>query len=341
MIAAEFDTLYGVNHAGGEVIHGFAFFGGTNGFWKFDLLDEIRMDTSMLTEDVDSAFRSLASGAHVVYDPMVVSYEEAPPSFQILIKQRLRWTQGWSEVAVRHIPLIWKKEFSIRRRFMICFLLHFRELYFYTSSLVLPTAIAFGLRKHELVINLPLLLVGVCPLLLPIIMTLVAHYQMPSIGHPELGPKQYVQYFFVSIPYELLKVMIAVLGHYRNLAGINKWEITTRIVPTKTADAENPVDDDGDDGDDGDGDGDGNGAVQVEAHQLIVESEDGLFEQNVVVNDSLSSNKLSRIDKLRQKKRDIENNVMASLPSSSSSSSSSSSESVSSSSSSSGMRRVV
>ena len=246
MIAAEFDTLYGVNHAGGEVIHGFAFFGGTNGFWKFDLLDEIRMDTSMLTEDVDSAFRSLASGANVVYDPMVVSYEEAPPSFQILIKQRLRWTQGWSEVAVRHIPLIWKKEFSLRRRFMIAFLLHFRELYFYTSGLVLPTAIAFGLRKKELIINLPLLLVGVCPLLLPIIMTLVAHYQMPSVGHPDLGPKEYVQYFFVSIPYELLKVMIAVLGHYRNLAGINKWEITTRIVPTKTGDAEESAEEDDD-----------------------------------------------------------------------------------------------
>ena len=230
MIACEFDTLYGINHAGGEVVHGFAFFGGTNGFWKFDLLDKIRMDTSMLTEDVDSAFRSLASGAEVVYDPMVVSYEEAPPCFQTLIKQRLRWTQGWSEVAVRHIPLIWKEEFSWRRRFMICFLLHFRELYFYTSSLVLPAAIVFGMRQREIIMHVPLLLVGVCPLFLPIIMTLVARYLCGSAHvHPDLGVKEYVQYFFVSIPYEALKVMIAVLGHYRNLAGINKWEIT-RLV---------------------------------------------------------------------------------------------------------------
>ena len=180
MIAAEFDIMYGVNHAGGEVVHGFAFFGGTNGFWKFDLLDKIRMDTSMLIEDDDSAFRSLASGAHVVYDPMLVSFEEAPLCLQTLIKQRLRWTRGWSEVDVRRIPLIWKKDFCIRRRFMICFLLHFRELYFYTSSLVLPTAGAYALRKGELIINVPLLLVGVRPLFLPIIMTLITRYQAGS-----------------------------------------------------------------------------------------------------------------------------------------------------------------
>ena len=125
---------------------------------------------------------------------------------------------------------------------MVCFLLHFREIYFYTSGLVLPTATAYALRKRELILSVPLLLVGVCPLFLPIIMTLVARFQAGSdLCHPDLGPKQYLQYFFLSIPYENLKVMIAILGHYRNLMSINKWEITSRKA-TKKEDLKEPPD---------------------------------------------------------------------------------------------------
>ncbi|KAL7527467.1 hypothetical protein ACHAXR_003729 [Thalassiosira sp. AJA248-18] len=229
IIAAEFDTIYGINHPGGAVLHGFAFFGGTNGFWRFETLDKIRMDTSMLTEDVDSAFRALEEGHKVVYDPMVVSFEEAPPGLNALIKQRLRWTQGWSQVAVRHLPLIWKRDFSLRRKVMIFFLLHYREVYFYLSSLTLPGVFCYAYREKEIITSYFMLVIGVAPLMLPVTFSLITRLQAGSdLCHPDLGAKQYIKYMLISPVYEVLKVLIAVLGHYRNLTGLTKWEITSR-----------------------------------------------------------------------------------------------------------------
>ncbi len=101
-IAIEFDVMYCIYHPGGAMLRGFAVFGGSNGYWKFDTLNHIRMDPTMLTEDIDSAMRAIQARYKIVYDRHVVSLEEAPPTFIDLLKQRLRWTQGWSEAALRH-----------------------------------------------------------------------------------------------------------------------------------------------------------------------------------------------------------------------------------------------
>lgn len=98
-IAVEFDVLYAVAHAGGRCVRGFGFFGGSNGYWDYNTLVETGMDEGMLTEDVDSSFRAQAAGNRMTYDSTIVSYEESPPDFSSLFKQRLRWSQGWFEVS--------------------------------------------------------------------------------------------------------------------------------------------------------------------------------------------------------------------------------------------------
>jgi len=91
----------------------------------------------MLTEDIDSTLRAITSGARIAYDEKVLSYETAPTTFVSLLKQRLRWSQGWTQVAIRHaIPSMQRGAYGTywRSRLGLFFLLVFRELYFYLVS---------------------------------------------------------------------------------------------------------------------------------------------------------------------------------------------------------------
>jgi cellulose synthase/poly-beta-1,6-N-acetylglucosamine synthase-like glycosyltransferase len=95
MIAVEFDKIYAVSHPGRSTMWGFGLFCGSNGFWRASLLKRLKMDGSMLTEDIDSALRAVSEGAKTVHDLNVVSYELAPTKWAAFWKQRLRWAQGW------------------------------------------------------------------------------------------------------------------------------------------------------------------------------------------------------------------------------------------------------
>jgi cellulose synthase/poly-beta-1,6-N-acetylglucosamine synthase-like glycosyltransferase len=82
MVAVEFDKIYAVSHPGRAAMWGFGLFCGSNGYWRADLLRELKMDGSMLTEDIDSALRAASRSAKAVHDLNVVSYELAPTSYK-------------------------------------------------------------------------------------------------------------------------------------------------------------------------------------------------------------------------------------------------------------------
>ena len=68
MVAVEFEVIYGVSHPGRARLHGFGIFGGSNGYWRRDVFRQIRLQRSMLTEDIDSTMRSLRDGFKIVSD---------------------------------------------------------------------------------------------------------------------------------------------------------------------------------------------------------------------------------------------------------------------------------
>jgi cellulose synthase/poly-beta-1,6-N-acetylglucosamine synthase-like glycosyltransferase len=103
VVAAEFDGMYGVTHPGRARVHGFAVFGGSNGYWRSDVLRAARLDPHMLTEDIDASVRSIAAGARLVADPAILSTELAPPTVAALWNERVRWAQGWTQVARRRL----------------------------------------------------------------------------------------------------------------------------------------------------------------------------------------------------------------------------------------------
>jgi cellulose synthase/poly-beta-1,6-N-acetylglucosamine synthase-like glycosyltransferase len=102
---------------------------------KANILREIGMDDSMLTEDIDSALRALGKNINVVHEINAVSYELAPTTYEALWKQRLRWAQGWTQASIKHAKLAWNKPEEGNRRACvragIVSLLFVREMSYY------------------------------------------------------------------------------------------------------------------------------------------------------------------------------------------------------------------
>ena len=148
LVAVEFEQIYGVAHPGRAQMHGFGIFGGTNGYWRTDVLREITFDRSMLTEDVDSGMRALRAGYRVVSDPQLVSYELATTTFAGFWAQRMRWAQGWFQVSLRHThPLLRRPGLSLRQRLGAAHLLFWRELYPWLALQMWPI-IAFWIYRY-------------------------------------------------------------------------------------------------------------------------------------------------------------------------------------------------
>ncbi len=148
MVAVEFELIYGVSHPGRARLHGYGIFGGTNGFWRTDLLREIRMRGSMLTEDIGSSVRAVSVGHKIVSDPFLVSRELAPTTLSGLTNQRLRWAQGWYQVALKRlIPAMFSRKMSLRQKFGMLNLLGWRAVFPWVSMLMFPV-IAFWMWRE-------------------------------------------------------------------------------------------------------------------------------------------------------------------------------------------------
>jgi CheY-like chemotaxis protein/cellulose synthase/poly-beta-1,6-N-acetylglucosamine synthase-like glycosyltransferase len=139
MVAVEFETIYAVSHPGRARLHGFGIFGGSNGYWKTDLLRRTRMHGFMLTEDIDSSMRVVAAGHRIASDPYLISRELAPVTLRALWHQRLRWAQGWLQVSCKHLgPGLRSPHLSWRAKLGLLHLLGWREIFPWLSLQIVP-----------------------------------------------------------------------------------------------------------------------------------------------------------------------------------------------------------
>lgn len=145
LVAVEFEAIYAVSHPGRARLHGFALFGGSNGYWRTDRLHAIRMRSSMLTEDIDSSMRVLEQGGRIASDARLVSRELGTTTVRQLWHQRLRWAQGWFQVSVRHLLRgLRSRALTPRQKLGLVHLLGWRELYPWLTLQMFPV-IAFWL----------------------------------------------------------------------------------------------------------------------------------------------------------------------------------------------------
>ena len=151
MVAVEFEGIYAVAHPGRAALHRFGIFGGSNGFWRAELLDQLRMHPDMLTEDIDISIRAVFDGYRIAVDPQLISEELAPLTPMALWSQRIRWSHGWHQVSRRQVGRIWRTEaLTLRQRLGASFLLGWREAYPWVAAQMVPILAFELLVRHHL-----------------------------------------------------------------------------------------------------------------------------------------------------------------------------------------------
>ena len=151
LIAVEFETIYAVSHPGRARLFGFAIFGGSNGYWRREVLQQIRLQRSMLTEDIDSSMRSLRDGFRIVSDPGLISTELAPITLSALWGQRIRWAQGWTQNSRRHLrPALTSGRLTGRQKTGAGFILGWAQVVPWVSIQIIPILGFNAWRDHGL-----------------------------------------------------------------------------------------------------------------------------------------------------------------------------------------------
>ncbi|KAI9679945.1 MAG: hypothetical protein M1817_004960 [Caeruleum heppii] len=239
MVAVEFDKIYASSHPGRAALWGFGIFAGSNGYWRAPLLKTLRMDGSMLTEDIDSALRALSTGAKIVHDLNVISYELSPTTLPALWKQRLRWAQGWAQASVRHAVLTFNKPADDGKRRLtvrigLLSLLLFRELSYYLVTQYLCLIIALICVRFPksgegfvrlLFFQFPVAYWCFIVSVVCLIATLVIVYRVRS----EFVTRRMALGFSVFYPfYIIIMATVGVYGHAREISNYSTWNPTSR-----------------------------------------------------------------------------------------------------------------
>lgn len=233
IVAVEFEQIYAVAHPGGMRLRRYGIFGGSNGYWRTNILREIRMRSAMLTEDIDSSMRVVCDGRRIVSDPGLISTELAPATLRSLAHQRLRWNQGWFQVSLRHLrPLLRSRNLTLRQKIGSFHLLAWREMFPWFSLQVFPVLIYWVFQAgsiYALDWQVPILLATTAYVLSTgPLQTLIAYANAAPLIRRRAG-WFLLHMLFINFYSEFLTHLTRV-AHLRQLFGEREWRITARSL---------------------------------------------------------------------------------------------------------------
>ncbi|MGH4028076.1 glycosyltransferase [Actinomycetota bacterium Odt1-20B] len=241
LVGVEFEAIYAVSHPGRTRMYGFGVFGGSNGFWRTDLLARTRMHGSMLTEDIDSTLRALNAGARIAMDRTLISRELAPTTLRPLWNQRSRWAQGWLQVSLKYL---WQglrsPSFTRRQKAGLFVLLGWREVQPWLTLQILPVLLHAAWRAggaDRLDWAVPVCLIAFA---LTLSAGLVQAAFAWRLAVPELRRRKswFWRYLVVTtVFYTHFKNMVARQSHLKEALGDRKWRVTPRTETAAAATA--------------------------------------------------------------------------------------------------------
>ena len=238
MVAVEFEGIYSVAHPGRAALHTFGIFGGSNGFWRAEVLDRLRMRPDMLTEDIDISIRAVFAGYRIAVDPNLISEELAPLTPMALWSQRIRWSQGWHQVSRRQVGRIWRTPaLTTRQRLGASFLLGWREAYPWVAAQMIPILAFTTLVRHRSHLHwfAPLFVLATIYVSAvgPIQALFVWRLSVPELRRRHWWWWQYV--LVTGIAFGEFKALVNRAAHLRELVGDRAWQITPRSPAPATA----------------------------------------------------------------------------------------------------------
>lgn len=226
IVAAEYDIMYCVSHMGSSIVRGFSFFCGSNGWWKSNVLKDIKMNKNCLVEDIDSSFRAVEKGYKIVYCRDAISTEEAPPSLSSWKKQRTRWAIGWAQCLKHTWKMIKSKHTTLQQKIATIIILPVRELFNYVSFHTLLVFVSFFVRCGNNCASQLMLWMVIINFITPTILFYSSLIQ--SLSGTSLMIK--ISYPVISLFYNAMKSSIVMTSHGKLLVGLKKWSITPRKV---------------------------------------------------------------------------------------------------------------
>ncbi|MEM8614190.1 MAG: glycosyltransferase family 2 protein [Cyanobacteria bacterium P01_H01_bin.105] len=229
LVAVEFESIYGVSHSAKSLMVDTALFGGSNGYWRTSVLQQVRFNPTMLTEDIDASIRTLLHGYRIVHDRSITVTELAPSHISAFWSQRKRWSQGWLEVSLRYQKRFWKSpQLTFGQKLIWTHLLYYRELFPILSVQILPIVFSSWLLTGTIRFtdNAFLLSATVVTFLSSVYKLLVT----AKVGYGHYPGHYFLQYALLTPFYSLLKNMIAVVALYDHLHGKAEWVVTPRQV---------------------------------------------------------------------------------------------------------------
>lgn len=226
-IAVEFESLYGVSHPAKSFMTDSTIFGGSNGYWRTEVLKQIRFNPIRLTEDIDATMRTLLSGYRILHDRSIIATELAPIDFNSFWFQRKRWAQGWLEVSFIYQRRVWKsKHFTLRQKLYWTYLLYYGVIYSLCALQILPLILSMFLYYGYLPPSDNGYL-WFCTLI-----TFFSGFYQTAVTM-KVAADRYPAFYFVQhailiFLYTTLKNMIAIVALYDHLHGYNQWVVTPR-----------------------------------------------------------------------------------------------------------------
>lgn len=242
LVAVEFEQIYAVSHPGRAKLHGFGIFGGSNGYWRADALERIRLRGSFLTEDIEASMRVLAAGGRIVNDPGLISRELAPETPRALWKQRMRWAQGWFQVSVRHLrPILSSRQLTGRQKLGASYLLGWREVYPWLSVLAWPLLGFLAWRDGGLHMSSPIFLLATLFITVSGPLQTLAAWRLST---PEV--RRHGWWFVGAALANLLfyteaKNVVNRVAHLKQLRGEHQWVVTPRNASSSSSDSHSEV----------------------------------------------------------------------------------------------------
>lgn len=231
-IAVEFESVYGVSHAAKSFLTDTTIFGGSNGYWRTSVLQRIRFNPRMLTEDIDASMRVLLNGYRIIHDRSIITTELAPVDFQSLWFQRKRWAQGWLEVSLKYQQRFRKcKKLNPWQRLYWTYLLYCCKFCSIVALQIFPISLALFFSQTEIPpsIDTYLWLSTVLTVFSGVYQTL-ATMKVAAVHYPL---RYFVQHSLVIFFYTTLRCSISVVALYDHLNGRNDWVVTPRETRKK------------------------------------------------------------------------------------------------------------
>ncbi|OVE74376.1 hypothetical protein BVX94_00535, partial [bacterium B17] len=227
LVEVEFEIMYGMQHHTKSIMFDTALFGGSDGFWKADVLKKIRFTTNMLTEDIDATLRALEQGYTIKHDRSIISTELAPETAGGFWFQRKRWSQGWFECSFKHqIPVWTSPHMSLRAKFMWTWLLMWRVTYDALAVLLFPVLFAYWVNRGQVVL----------PINRYIIFALIytmgsgpfeAVLSVVNAPKPRFPAYRVLLYALMAFPYTMYKNIIQMVAIRDHIFGKHDWVVTS------------------------------------------------------------------------------------------------------------------